>query len=504
MPNCRFPAAAKARALALSIAFLFCAVPLAAQTGPASASSPGAAAGNSAPAPAWRFPRIEPDPEIERVIDGDTKLSPQQLITLSLYFSGMPEADLPTATAAFNREMARARRTVGEVGDASQRGEALLQYLHQNLLKRYYEYQTRIDVLFREGTFNCVSSAVVYLVFGRSLGLDVAGVKTTDHAFCTVRTASGLVDVETTNRYGFDPGSKKEFTDSFGKATGFSYVPPHQYGRRAAIGDRELVSLILSNRIAALERSNRFGDAVPFGVDRYALLGDPATKSFMIDRFLNYASSLNQGGRYAEGLAFVTAVRGRWGEPDRYTPVIRTLTNNIAVSLVRKGDYRGANAFLEDLRGKGDISDADYAKYHGMVADKLLFDQVQAAPFDEALAAVQAAYAGKEIGIDQYAGYIAALHLREAIVRNKAEGPLAAAAVVDAGLQIIPGEPRLVKARSAYRYNYAVGVHNQFAGLFNGKKFAEAKALVEGALEKVPDNRTLRDDLALVRRQLEE
>ena len=120
-------------------------------------------------------------------------------------------------------------------------------------------------------SYNCVSSAVLYMLAVRDLGIEVEGVRTSDHAFINVVIGGRSIDVETTNPYGFDPGGKKEFKDSFGRVTGFAYVAPGGYGDRKTISGRELVGLILSNRVAALERKGSFSEAARLGADYAAL-----------------------------------------------------------------------------------------------------------------------------------------------------------------------------------------------------------------------------------------
>jgi hypothetical protein len=100
------------------------------------------------------------------------------------------------------------------------------------------------------------------------------------------------VDVETTILYGFDPGTKREFRDAFGKATGFAYVPPGNYRDRTAIDRRTLFSLVLANRIFDAESSGRFFEAVGLAADRWALLGGGPGVPFeeLVDRMVNYGA----------------------------------------------------------------------------------------------------------------------------------------------------------------------------------------------------------------------
>ena len=79
--------------------------------------------------------------------------------------------------------------------DPRERGEYVLGFLHRRFLKSYSEYQTRMDDIFVSGRYNCVSSAALYMILGRSAGLQVEGVMTKDHAFAVVNTGTETIDV---------------------------------------------------------------------------------------------------------------------------------------------------------------------------------------------------------------------------------------------------------------------------------------------------------------------
>ena len=118
------------------------------------------------------------------------------------------------------------RDEVADVSDQAALAERALTFLHKNLFTTYSVQQTRVDTALETGVYNCVSSAVLYLILARSVGLSVGGVRTADHAFCSVLVNGQQIDVETTNPFGFNPGAKKDFTDSFGKVTGFTMFRP--------------------------------------------------------------------------------------------------------------------------------------------------------------------------------------------------------------------------------------------------------------------------------------
>ena len=99
--------------------------------------------------------------------------------------------------------------------EPADRGRAVLKLLYQDFLTTYDFNQTKINVALQTGVYNCVSSALLYTAAAKAAGLEVRGQKTSEHAFCTVYipgTKAGQftkIDVETTNPYGFNPGSKE-------------------------------------------------------------------------------------------------------------------------------------------------------------------------------------------------------------------------------------------------------------------------------------------------------
>jgi transglutaminase-like putative cysteine protease len=224
---------------------------------------------------AQTFPRLETDPkalEYARRAERNGGYSWTDLAEISLWASGVVQAGKSSALEQIRAAAAELKSSPELPAPGRERAEYILTFMHKKFLKSYSLYQTRVDTLLSGGKYNCVSSAALYMILARSAGLDVSGVMTRDHAFAEVHVNGEDIDVETTNPYGFDPGSRREFHDQFGKLTGFAYVPARNYRDRAAISPIELVSLILSNRIAELESRNRFAEAVPLAIDRVALL----------------------------------------------------------------------------------------------------------------------------------------------------------------------------------------------------------------------------------------
>lgn len=395
------------------------------------------------------FPELVPLPISVELSHAGEQLTVDQLIDAALAFSG-------SSSSAADREriLAHTRRFRAEsagVTDQRRLAEGALQYLHGHVLTRYSVLQTRVNTAVETGSFNCVASAVLYAILARSVGLDVAGVRTADHAFCSVAVNGDSVDVETTNVHGFDPGSKKEFTDSFGAVTGYSYVPPSNYRDRRSIGVRELLALLLYNRAAEEGAAGRFREAIGPAVSAYALVGTEDFRKAMDITFSNFTSLLAMRGDFRPAVGFLDAAKSSWGErPDLFRQR-QEITHNWIVSLVQKGSRDEAAALLEAPSARGVLGSADWT--------------------DLSVFLVQSrAEAAARTG-----GY------REAAEK------------VAAGLKSLGQQPELLRAYEAY-------VHNAFAQLYNARRFEEARQTIEDGLSAYPTSRTLGADLQTVQK----
>lgn len=106
------------------------------------------------------------------------------------------------------------------IADARERGARLLQAMHRYFLRAdeqfplaaYDEDQSQLSELLRSGIYNCISSALLYLVLAEHAGLTTSGVIMPSHAFVQVILPDGrTADVETTTAEGFDVVRDKAF-----------------------------------------------------------------------------------------------------------------------------------------------------------------------------------------------------------------------------------------------------------------------------------------------------
>jgi tetratricopeptide (TPR) repeat protein len=385
--------------------------------------------------------------------------------------------------------------------------------MHKNLLKAYSASQTRVDALFSNGRFNCVSSAVLYVILCESAGIRTSGVMTKDHAFVTVHIGGIDIDVETTNPYGFDPGNRKEFHDQFGKLTGFAYVPGRNYRDRQTIAQIELISLIMNNRMTELENRNLYVEAVPIAVDRYTLLsgnaqaaGDGAGSSdhlFMdprkdlLDRLLNYGTSLLKTGKEEDCLRWVAAASARYPE-SRWQELILAAVNNRIMKYVKANQITEARNFLNNQRTL--LSPSNYTQLDAMLLETALLaaaNKIRAVgDGDAAVNAVEKALASGRISVARAAEIrtYAVNKTAAALCAAPARDWRAAIAYIENAIARFGADRELEQAMKAYRGNLAADYHNRFAAAWNKKNFDEAERIISEGLAEIPDDRRLLSD----------
>ncbi|MDR0644895.1 MAG: hypothetical protein LBG05_08375 [Treponema sp.] len=390
----------------------------------------------------------------------------QTLRDMALWASG-------AKPATYEREVADAvaklQASTDLPTDAKERGEYVLSFMYKNYLRRYSLNQTRLDTLFDKGTFNCVSSAVFYLILGVSVNLDIQGVMTHDHAFVTLRIHDGVnvqeIDVETTNKYGFDPGTQKRFNDEFGKVTGFAYVDPKNYTDRSSVSQLELVSLILMNRISFLEEQNRFGEALPLIANRVALLSERTEKTdspFFTDSKDDFTANLH----------------------------------NTVVDLLSKKRLSDAKTILD--KGAPFLPTKNYRAIKEMILSQEFSQLVNglktSAEAEKTLTLLNDSEIIDILGGERVSQMRNVVLINEAGFISKEKGWFAAIKFSEEAIAKYGGNKLLEQNLQVFRNNRGVEIHNQFITFWNTGRRAEARELLEEGLKELPDNARLLND----------
>jgi tetratricopeptide (TPR) repeat protein len=466
------------------------------------------------------FPALDADPRAyefnRRIINGSPDW--QDLMEIALWASSVGASPAGGGAAVVQQRIENAAAEIAGSrdlpADPRERGEFILTFMYEKMLKAYSARQTRLDELFSAGRYNCVSSAVLYTILASAVGLDVRGVMTRDHAFVTVNVGTELIDVETTNAFGFNPGSRREFHDGFGAVTGFAYVPARNYRDRVTISQVELASLILSNRIADLESRGRYGDAVPLAINRAVLLDgrqDAVSSPFftdpdkdLMDRLFNYGASLIKAGKESEALDWSARASARYPANERWQEFVYTALNNLMVKSIKA--QRAAEARNRLTLHASSLSPDNFERLDALALDAELVQrsaQIKTVGEVEAfLETIDAVQSEARLPQSRTVELRTFALLKEAELLSAGRGAAAAVSFLEESLVRYGANVRLNDALRVFRSNRVVDIHNHFADLFNRGNYEEARRTIVAALEEFPGNRQLQSDLTMTEQAL--
>ena len=186
--------------------------------------------------------------------------------------------------------------------------EDLLIVLHDRIFKRYDFNSNRISLIVDWGQFNCVSSSILYALFLKKYGFNPIGVETQDHVFIKIIFNNNeSIDVETTNKYGFNPGEKKDVLDEFGKVTGFNYVPPKDYRNRNDIDIKKLLFIVYHNLSEDYFKKGEYIRSANLGYLIYQGRKDDKGKNDFYIFFNNYIAKLANGSDYVTAIKAINS-----------------------------------------------------------------------------------------------------------------------------------------------------------------------------------------------------
>ena len=461
-----------------------------------------------------QHPSIEPSFTLDQVLVATSKekYSSDEIFKLALLFSECP---LESETGIRCLEKFESIKTDVTADlfmelDVQERGRRILKYLYQNYLTKYNFDQTRIDAALETGVYNCVSSAMLYLAAAKAAGLDVRGQKTTQHAFCSVyipSTTQGQlikIDVETTNPYGFNPGTK-ETIENEENIKKYYVVPKKYYSNRLEVSDGVFAGLIAGNICSDCIKQGDYNHGVPLAAARYDVVRNENSKAISDVRqefdvlAANYVN-INPGNAslYYEVVEWFTNFIDRWG----ITPFLQKNMDNAFINLqVLCGKEKNYPLSLKSFNQfETYVTPQQLLKSEEIKADILFSTNTENASPDLKIDIINKLLSSEDYqsGAFQKRG---ALYLEQAWLEilneymNKKEYQTGIKKA-DEALTQLPQNPKIKNMRQYFYSNSIAIIHNNFAKEANSKKYDKALQIVQEGLELFPNDKTLKKDLS--------
>ena len=340
------------------------------------------------------FPSLEPSfvPHDLFTPNGiPTVFSADEIIQFSLLFSECEPESTAYKQAVTSFEVLRKKILDPQIMSLAEedRGRAVLKLLYMDTLKHYEAGQTKIDVALQTGNYNCVSSALRYMAAAKTAGLDVRGQKTPDHAFCSVYISGKRIDVETTNPYGFNPGSR-EAIEHENVIKGYYVVPKTYYSNRREVRDALFTGLIAGNLCSDYINKDDYNKALPLGTARYlAVINDNSQaaadvrKEFDIlaANFINLV--VDNAETFSERLEWYYSFIDRWGMTTFLQNNMDNAVNNLLVLCYEEKNYELAEKGW--LKYKSYVSPKRVSTMEEMLVDIFIAASTQGFSLEEQL-----------------------------------------------------------------------------------------------------------------------
>ncbi len=393
-----------------------------------------------------------------------------------------------------------------------ERGRAILKLLYRDYLAAYSLNQTKIDVAMDKGFYNCVSSAVLYMAAAKAAELDVRGQRTTQHAFCSiyVPVTDGKpgqlkkIDVETTNPYGFNPGSKEEIEHE-SQIRKYYVVPKKYYSNRTEVSDGVFTGLIAGNLCSEYIKSENYKKAVPLGASRWEAVcnENPKDVASIRNEFdilaANYVNLIpTSAAAYSSTLDWFSTFIDRWGNTAFLQKNLDSSFINLLVLCNKEQNYPLAKSAYEKYKER--VLPQQVTKSEEIITDIIILSATDALSTEDKIVETNRLISSKELS-SPVRQKRAQLHLESfwldklnSLMNSREyEGGYRAAAFA---LNQLPNSTKIKAMQNNFYNNSIAIIHNNFARQANGGNFDEAQAILEAGLEKFPEDRTLTKDLS--------
>jgi tetratricopeptide (TPR) repeat protein len=340
---------------------------------------------------------------------------------------------------------AQARAATAREKSAFAKGQILLDLLHAGPLAKGYEAsQTNVSAIFDTGKFNCVSSAALYNVIARGLGLDVRAIEVPNHAFSILYDGSRHADIETTTKEGFNPARDRQAQEAFAKLTGFAYIPDSNRDERREVGETGLVAIIYYNHGVDLMNEKRYHEALLANFRAMSLDAefDSAVKNALA-ALANWSVELSRAGRFDEAIDVLAVGLDLAPEDATLVNNRKAVWGEWAETLMKAGKNDEALEVL--VRANEAVPDGNFDKMQSWVFIREGEEHIKAGAWNKALALVEPGL--KKLGEaprKELAEWGQGLYLRWSYAEIRTKRFASAVKVLEKALSTRPNDEQLV------------------------------------------------------------
>jgi len=443
--------------------------------------------------------RISDDASTSEVMDAETFLQ------TALIASGASDEEIALYVEQLHKSVADCNQEIEKKAkqqenfSTADKVEQTLHFIYDTLITTYSEKQTRLDVAISDKSYNCVSSALLFMYFMKKQDIPVTANETPLHAFCTVQIEGKDVDVETTNPWGYNPGVKKQIVSDSLSQKKYVSVPAKKYANRHAVDDRRIIALVYANRIVLLQKQRNDEATIGLACDAERLQNSSEDAEKLLQQCVyNTAVNYSSDKKYEKGILLVKKARLLFDDCSLYDKYVYSAMGNLLNEKMESNSYDEAFTVLAQYQN--DLNKSEYDEMLNTLTMNSLQNQIETKPFEDVLSEIEENK--NNISSKNYMTIISYAYSHEASNIANTGDWLSAIALIDKGLTIVPNDSSLTNQRSVYKQNYSVTIHNKAAALYNSGDKEGARKIIEEGLKVFDDSSILKNDLQKMNKEL--
>lgn len=378
-------------------------------------------------------------------------------------------------------------------------GEYILTFLHENLFSRYSYGGSCLINLFEKGIYNCSSSSIVYTAYAMKFNIPLKGVLAPQHMFCSVLIADEYIDVETTNKFGFDPGVKKTYIDSNGRER-TSFSRKKNYPWREDLNILEILSQVLHNNISNESKKKNYMVVIQAAINNHFLLQTEESYETLLDMCSNYVYDLSKKKMTIEALMFLESFAENFETNAKLIEITSGIFNNgiihhVGTSYPSEEEIKQAESLFNTYKNNSLIDEATINESKKLIDLRKIWLFVENSSFSQATQEIDSYFQNDQLYQQDYDQLIQYVYHNE--INRLIENKLWEEAIfyaTEAGNKSTKSNNLIILTNRMISTFF----HNSYVTSFNKQDFQTAKEILEEGLAFIPNDKILLYDLKTV------
>ncbi len=215
----------------------------------------------------------------------------------------------------------------------------ILQLLHKTWLKKYSYHKTTLKDIFYKKNFNCVSSVFLFNSVASMLALKTRAVVIPGHLYAQIKIGNRWIDVETTNRRGFNPYRIKRATKR--NSTRIFIANKSSLNKRIIISNLQLPALIYYNRGTLNFTKNNPEGSIRLFIKALKLFPYHFESSEnLLTAYIQFINNKIDKKLFQKSLKILTEIKKVYGNTKTLKPIINKLYFEYAEFVALKNDFQ--------------------------------------------------------------------------------------------------------------------------------------------------------------------